>query len=1180
MPGSLPIAGVTAGDNLRFGSPSVENVSATVAPDGFVAGKISFQNAVYYSGQTGATVWFAFDQTYTQPTTLNVPFVFGGDLPLPGVSAGDQTLFGAATATKAAKDAFPSGWDSAVLPGARVWAYVEGGGAAVDFPFTLTYTQPAQLNTPFYFGGNPVVTAVTLGDQTRFGVIPSIVKPPEVAPAGIAPRTIVGTPRAGDQPPVDFYFTTSYSLPTTLNVPFYFGPGLAVAALGSDVSRFGAAKAVKTALDAFPSGVDSLQMGNPKTYFAGQSGADVVFRFESPYFIPPTLNVPFYFSGDLSPYPYGWASSTFGGGAVVDFRVRSAYPPGISAQIQYGSAYVYNDIEFAVDLSGRSIYQFAAGTPTIFSAEQYVTVYGIIPGEVGEATVSPPPEKQLVAGEGLNATLWGDARVESTIRYVTLTTGFNTTAYGTATTWFRVRPVEPKGIAYAFSWEHIGSPIVWEGTRYVSPLGHEDSSFGTTGVQRNEVIVKPEPIVGEIGAVDVQYGLRFVGPREFLEAFAPGTPKVYNLRQYVTQLFTTEEVQYLGGFGTYTWIYNANRTVGSFTWASSRYSTGAFVYNNARLVAPEGLDATLWGDAFAAPRVRYVDAQGFEEPNNFRWIIAYNLSQFVEPSGIPRPYTGLPYVWSNTQWVDLYGSNNFHTVWGADTFVAPAIRYITFTRENGIENFSIGPTSQIGTHYTGLFQQYVAPDYINTSRVGDHFFEEHFTIFKPWGQDFSVFGEALVKNNTPQLFPVGPDPQPIPPPLIGYTQIIDYTAKSIVPPWPTFPWWNTVVEFRTKVLGPQGVQSLVIPWPDVRFDAPDVPGLSNVEVGGIGAPFLGNGHVVRKHPAPEGWASSRFGTAWVRVQGCATLWDFPSSVFGLPSLNPPRYIKNASVGGPFSAHGKPRITPHTIYCTHDLTQQAILNHLPNVWGDIDQSLPGRYGADVQWGNAFVTTPSTQIIYHNHNSWYAPDMTMGNLFGGAELVENKIRNIYVEGTKQTKFGFPTLPFLQELYVGPWLSQIFGETVVSRGELRPFTITLPVSGINAGAFGATYVELFNRDLPLTGFVATLFGNNNPMVYHYPRGPKNTGATDMTLWGTQWVDFAIRYVYPKGYESLDMSYTPMYFNERLKVYKLNHPAFPAGQDQSQFGGTGVRLAMQIVAPYMIEAPRCLGHDVRVTR
>lgn len=1178
MPGALPIAGVSAGDNLRFGSPSVENVAWTIAPDGLNAGKISFQNSVYYEGQTGATVWFAFDQTYTTPTTLNVPFVFGGDLPLPSVSAGDQTLFGAATLAKTAKDAFPSGWDSAVLPGARIWAYVEGGGAAVDFPFTLTYTQPAQLNTPFYFGGDPVVTAVTLGDQTRFGVIEKITKPPEINPAGIAPKTIVGTPRAGDQPSVDFLFTVTYDVPTTLNVPFYFGPGLAVSALGSDVSRFGAATATKTALDAFPGGVDSLQMGRPTTYFAGQNGAGRDLVFQSPYFIPPTLNVPFYFSGELNPRPFGWTSSTFSDVAVVDFRVRYTYPVGAASQTQYGGAYVYNDIEFAVALAGQGIYQFAAGTPNVFSAEQYISVYGIIPGEAGGPALSLPPETQIVAGQGLDAALWGEARVESSIRYVTLTTGFSSNGYGTPTTWFYSRPVAPTGVAYAFSWEQIGSPTVWEGTRFVFPLGSEDSRFGTTDARRNEFFVEPPSIVGEFGATDVQYGRRFVGPREFLGAFASGTPKVFNSRQYVTQIFTTENVPYLGGFGPYTWAYNANRTVGAFSWGSSRYSSGAFVYNNARLVAPEGTDTTLWGDPLVADRVRYVGAQGFEELNNFRWIVTYNLSQTVEPSGIPRPYAGVPYVWSNTQWVDLYGSNNLHIRWGDDTFVAPAIRYITFERENGVENFSIGPLSRVGAHYTGLFQQYVTPGYINTSRVGDHVFEERFTIFKPWGQDYSEYGEALVKNNTPQLFPTGPDAPLVPAPMLGFTRTIDYAGKSIVPPWPAFPPWGLVVEFRTKTITPQGLLSLKMPWPDVRLDAPELPVPRTIPVSGIAAPDLDSGHVVRKHPAPEGWVSSRFGTVWVRVQGCKTLWDFPSSEFGLPSLDPPRYVKSASVGGPFSSHGKPRITPHTIYCTYELTLQAQFNNGPNSWSDVDNIEPVR-SPDVQWGTAFVTTPSTQIIYHNHNSSYVSDTTIGNLFGGAELVENKIRSIFIDGTKQTRFGFPELPTTSELFIAPWLSEAFGATEVSRGELRPFVITLPAIGFNAGEFGTTFVELFNRELLITGTVMSLFGNNTPMVYHYPRGPKNTGGSDLTLWGAQTVDFAIRYVYPIGYESLDMSYEPMYFNQRLKVYKLNHPTFPAGQDQSQFGGTGVRLAMQIVAPYMIEAPRCLGHDVHVS-
>lgn len=1180
MPGALPIAGVTAGDNLRFGTATtVENVAWTIAPDGFISGKVSFQNSVYFDGQTGATVWFAFDQTYTTPTTLNVPFIFGGDLPLPGVSAGDQTRFGGSKLTKAAFDFTPTGWDSAALPQPRIWAYVENSGAAVDFLFATEYVEQTPLNTPFYFGGDAVVTAVTLGDQTRFGLIPSIVKPPEIGPPSLEVKTIVGKPRVGDQPPVDFFFTATYDTPLTLNVPFYFGPGIAVSTTLGGQTKFGGSVVANAAATVAPSGFTAESVGRALTYFSGQNGASVNFSFVQDYTGQTPLNTPFYFAGLIAVNPASVDSAGYGA-LTVSLFLRYVEPPSLEPQIEFGGTYVVNDVEFAVDLTGRGIYQFAAGVPGVIEGERTIFVLGIIPGEVGQHGLTVPPEKQTVRGEGFDATLWGDAFIDSTIRYVTLNAGFNSTAYGSPTVGYRVRYVFPESTYYVTSFEQFGRPIAWEGTRYVSPTGQETLEFGVTDARRNEFFVFPPSIAGEIGTVDVQYGRRFVGPREFLQAYAAGTPTVYNLRQYVTQIFTTDNVPYLGGFGTYTWVYNANRTVVPFSWVSSRYSSGTFAYNNARLVEAQGSETTEWGGTLVADAVRYVSVEGFDAFMSRPWTVVYNLARILEPSGIPRQFPGVPYVWSNTQWVYLYGSDNDHLEWGAP-LVAPAVRYITFVRQNGIENFSIGSTNEFGATYTGLFTRYVEPPYINTSRVGDHFFEEKFTIFKPWGINFTEYGDALVKNAIPQLFPIGPEPPLVPKPLIGFDQTVDVTSRSIVPTWPIFPPWGTIVEYRTKRLLIPGIDSLRVPQHKVQLDAPQLPATQFINLDGFNDspqyPKVGMPNV-RRHPVAEGWVSSRYGTAWVRVQGCSPKWYFPSSQFGFgtPMLNPPEEVATGVGLGFSEAHGKPRITPHTIYCTADpsqITQQAVVNHPDRSWQLVDSD---NRDPDVLWGTSRVWKTGDQFVDHFHDSYSS---ARGEQFSIYNSVENEIRYVYPDSIRKGPFGFPELPTTAELFLAGIDFSKFGDTNVSRGQLLPFTITVNVPGLNTFASDAQFVELFNRDLPTQGFVATLFGNNNPMVYHYPRGTTNTGGRDITIWGTPWVDFAIRYLTPKGFESFTMDYELLYFNDRLKVRKLNHPVHPTGPVWTEFGATGVRLATQFVTPYMIPPPRCLGHDVFVT-
>lgn len=1175
----LPVTGVTAGLNTSYGFPTVENVTDSFAPIGWESSRVSFQHFIYFDGQTGFGVNFSFEYPYGAPLPQNVPFVFGGYLNSTGQTAGDQSAIGYPRIGNAARVVEPPGWESPYV--SRIVRFTDGD-RDVDFLFDTTYIEQTPLNTPFYFGGEVVVTAVTLGDQSAIGLIPSIVKPPEINPPSIASTLVAGKPRVSDGPNVDFYFTATYDAPTTLNAPFYFGTGNLTLSAGAIDSAFvPTPRVVNSARQLLASGIPPGDESfiRPLVYSANEEGVGVNFSFVQDYSGQTPLNAPFYFAGVIAVNPAGVDSAEYGTLTATLF-VRYVEPPSLEPQIEFGGAYVVNDIEFAVDLTGQGIYQFAAGVPDVFEGERIIDVLGIIPGEVGQHELTVPPETQTVRGEGLDATLWGDAFIASTIRYITLNAGFNSTAYGSATVGYRVRYVFPESTYYVTSFQQFGRPIAWEGTRYVSPLGEETLEFGVTDARRNEFFVLPPSIVGEMGEVDVQYGRRFVEPREFLEAYAAGAPTVFNSRQYVTQIFTTENVPYLGGFGPYTWVYNANRTVAPFSWVSSRYSSGTFVYNNARLVEAQGSETTLWGDTLVADAVRYVSVEGFDEFLSRPWTVVYNLARILEPSGIPRQFPGIPYVWSNTQWVDLYGSDNEHLEWGTH-LVAPAVRYITFVRQNGIENFSIGSTNAFGATYTGLFTRYVEPPYINTSRVGDHFFEEKFTIFKPWGISFTEYGEALVKNATPQLFLIGPEPPLVPKPLIGFDQTVDVTSRSIVPTWPVFPPWGTLVEYRTKRLLIPSIDSLRIPQHNVQLDAPQLPATQFVDAGGfnydpqyskLGFP------TVRRHPVIEGWVSSRYGTAWVRVQGCRPRWDFPSSEFGFgtPMLNPPEEVATGVGLGWLEAHGKPRITPHTIYCTADpsqITQQAQLNHPNSGWEPIDSN--GR-SPDVLWGSARVWKTGDQFVDQFHDYYSS---ATGERFSLYNSVENKIRRIFPDSISRGPFGFPELPTTAELFLAGIDYLEFGDTVVSRGQLLPFTITLGVPGLNAFAAGTQFIELFNREAPMQGFVATLFGNNSPMVYHYPRGTTNTGGQDITIWGTPWVDFSTRYVTPTGYESFTMDYDLLYFNDRLKVRKLNHPVYPTGPVWTEFGTAGARLATQFVAPYMIPPPRCLGHDVFVT-
>ena len=1663
----LPVAGLTLGDLSRFGVTSVANAAATIAPPGWQSSKVSFQSSVYYDGQTGSTVWFAFDAEYAQQTALNTPFVFGGEPPVSAVSAGVQTKFGVAQARNSAFDFTPTSWGSSKVGKAIVWNYVENAGAGRDFLFADAYTTPDQINTPFYFGGQIAVGGVSLGVQTRFGLIEDIEKPLQISPFGKESSVKFGRPRVGDQPAVEFLFVDEYNRPTTYNVPFYFGGGISAGVGGDDYSKFGLSDVVNSAKSADPVGWQSSKFGRFATYFKGENGAGVNFVFAQDYNGQTPLNTPFYFAGltginvgsvppgavgdihvtmlvdvpsidgeivagdpvvafgigvggwnegaygtatitsfavlqftgftseglgtsivadpdefspfgvadftfnpppydirsttvhfrfdrkavntivslsgldserigaptfinvftfrDRIPYIYqpvtqvdfsfqqvedrvidglGWESAEFGsvdvsnflrfvepsgwsttatgtpqfsniayigayglgfylwgntevynvnndgfgkippgeiGGFRVDYRIkgkgftgfdqdvlpgdgfgkvavspqfvrpvgwtggigtitfdqtlttRTVKPSGFSSYafstgVKVNPRFVYPVGYLSIPASARfglprlarnalevlGIYPNEVGVPRVDDGKQFITVpaydldpvqvpqpdvdgywefvlpvsvaeagvfgdtavrnaveyvlpegfdasefpayqpnvynynqlvlpfgwlspgafyarpyvynaaWQIIPAQtigpetfgpetdVGEfikyvypfayiatiwgtssirnaARVVAPPGitgafgstlvaegRRYIAVPSFGDTLFGEGDedapvvgfglrylrdvggslmsimstnhvVESTLRYIDHGTfGEDMSSYGTnAIVWFRVRNIVPASIAYQVSWLQFGGEVKVEfKVRYIDMqlLGRDSLVFGATEVRRNEFVVEPPGLTGEIGEPNVEWYRRPVFARTIFSDLNWGMPWVSASPRYIEPFVDENTRALMGGVGEPWNVENGNKTITNYGWESSRFPLSHFVYNNARIVAPQGSDTSIIGTAFVADAIRTVQPVGWDSAFFHQWNEVYNYAQVLELPGIPRLHVGIPYVWSNTQWVDLYGSDNDHTEWGAETFVAFAIRTITFEQQEGALQSGGIPPGDIGVHYMDNYSRYVYPPGL-IGGVGDHFVETKFSIIKPWGSYMAIYGEALVKNVTPEvkIFPWGSSEFPHNHYVGLYTRTIDQSPHAIPPPHEFLP--RPVVEFRTKRVTFPGIDSLRIPLLHrVWIDEPEVPPLGKVfprwfaeynsetqaweydDPAGYGTPSL------RVMPKPEGWVSSRFGQTWVRAQGIMPIWDDFTSVFGYATLNPTQYITQDQEPI-IEAHGLARLSPFTIYCRPDFPPNYDRGMPPRPasatcrwwgpWTNVDvedrcmrlDRVPPQ--EDVQWGRALVTTFEKQRITVFHDQY---STATGEIIERWTTVANRKRWIYPEGIPPPRFGYPELPTAAEIFAGNFRTDRYGEPTVTRGVEPPSDRTVSASGSLSQAFGVQHVENYHRTIYPSGKVMTSFGNNNPMVYRYPRGVFDLSGGDLLLWGTARVEFKDRSIYPQGDEFFISDYEVQFFNDRMKVFRKTNPMYPLLGDLTEFGTTEVQLKTQMIYPYQIPAPRCLGEDIRV--
>jgi hypothetical protein len=885
---------------------------------------------------------------------------------------------------------------------------------------------------------------------------------------------------------------------------------------------------------------------------------------------------------------HGWDAALFGTPfTYIAGVLQTIYPEGTSFG-SFGYGHVYIPENQYVDLVNRSIIGFASGTAEVYNRTRYLTNVG-----------------------GLSTSAYGTAVVESTIRTVDLSTHqINPPTPGTPTVWFSIRYVTPPSVwPYTYDWEQTGRfGKVEYATRTFALDGWDSLQFGTAGVARNEVVVYPPSIEGEAGQPDVQLLTRYVTPQTIENFTEWGSTWVSQSPRYVYPEGLDTPIVVGIPWG----VENGNKTVTNYGWSSSRFGSGTYVYNNARVLEQHGYDHAEYGTAFVSAAIRTLNPAGWESSTVFRWTEIYNYAQVIAPSGIPRLYAGVPYVWSNTQWIDLFGSNNLHIRWG-DQFVAHGVRTVSLDKQPGalLSNGIPPPDFNVPlTHYVGLFRQLTVAEGIPPLGIGGHVFEVKFTIFKPWGPQTDEWGTPSVQNVTPEI-KAWPwiEFEPSTKHYVGlYTRTVSVSGQSIPPALEFLP--RPHVEFRTKTLPIVGFDaSLISRLHDVRIDEPQIPAPQTVVPAGysteetstnnsnVGRPVLRGNRV-----SPDDWESSRFGTVEVHIQGCSPLWDWPDSVFGIPFIPHAQEIKNATVqpvvvngvgpGNPEASGeadptpliqwGKPRISPHTVWCRLDTPQQAVDNHPEShTFLELDDvSNPINYPGglivpirtpDVQWGRPLVTCKSNRVLYHYHNV-LAGDSTMGEVVSEDLELQLKNRRLYLDGIPPKRAGIPDIPSISFVYIGDENFTLWGKPEVTLGYVEPFTRTIYPEGTNFFASDKQFVELFNRTIYPVGSRMDVYGNNQPMI-HFPRVVSNMGGTDFLDWGTARVEYKIRQIYPVGFDSFECDYTPMYFNQRMRVRKKNPPVQASLGDTSSFGKTEVTLKIQAMRPYQIPAPRCFG-------
>jgi hypothetical protein len=117
---------------------------------------------------------------------------------------------------------------------------------------------------------------------------------------------------------------------------------------------------------------------------------------------------------------------------------------------------------------------------------------------------------------------------------------------------------------------------------------------------------------------------------------------------------------------------------------------------------------------------------------------------------------------------------------------------------------------------------------------------------------------------------------------------------------------------------------------------------------------------------------------------------------------------------------------------------------------------------------------------------------------------------------------------------------------------------------------------------GMVPT-FGNNHPMVYHYPRRFTYVPVDPLTQWGTTWVSNEIRYlgmdssVPWQDYYDDGMIESDYRWRMRLRNALSGKPTLEGPFTQA-IGSPSLKLRRQQIGVYMIP-PRCVVGPREVT-
>lgn len=807
--------------------------------------------------------------------------------------------------------------------------------------------------------------------------------------------------------------------------------------------------------------------------------------------------------------PTGFAAGGMGSASVKNFN-QQAFPTGI-APAGLGSPKVEN---FNRTVAPTGIYQGGAGTPTVQNLRKYAAPSGFV------------------------ATLFGTAYLSGGVREVK-PSGFNAARYGTAFVAYGQRELKPGGIYQGA----FGTPLIGF-QRTLAPLGFEATYWGQTNVQDNSQRVYP---VGRdmsaLGVPGVDHNPRLVAPISIPSALEWGRAEVWNLRQVVAPY--AEPGDWGERFGTFNYIENRNRAVGTFGHQSSRFGTPDVV-NGARAVVAQGMDATLWGNPLVAFAIRHIQPPGLDSLVMSNWSAVVNAARVVAVAGADTSRFGQAQAVNTRRYLERIG--NWESLEMGAPFVAFRVREVVQYQFPDPPHLG-QPTVQNLRSYVDLDNKGIAP-----GLVGFHDAQVHRSIIAPRYNYVDMVGEPMVRNVTPEVGAYGHDSAEF-----GRAAVHNQWESYRLQGFDAALYGRPAVEYRTKTVFCNGIRAGAFGAPTCLWGDPNLPFTRTLGVSGIDASAsFGTAKVGSNVIYPAGIDAFRAGAAVVKANSIYPT-GYLGQAFGTPSLNYPQTAAPASIQSG-ETFGKPVLSPLTVWAPFGAPQQAIDNH-GGVRGHRIDAMYYKDGINSDDGNRpffgtpRVTIPGTQYV--------APFGLLAFRSNEAHWISLRRRTLLVDGLKSLKMGFPSVSKGGEAQAYGYDMSAFGAASVSIYIDPTIPRTVKPAGFLALGFGAQVVQNQHRWIYPAGFLATRHG---AYLVGPPKRADNVSMGVTTAWGVPFVAFRNRVVQPPGIADWAVSeYTTGQFDLRIRVlHGAGATIIPgAAGDGERFGYPGVRNAQHIIRP-----------------